>query len=229
MTGLDTFKATLVELASERTRSMTPEEFNYHYKVGELEWIRLHYDVYDEYQSAKERLEMIAVETDGVFGPSPLQPDTNGLFVFPSDFLHLLSVSVKVAFKNEPCHEDGTLSDWIRATDDKDSQMELGQADYYSRYAPFFPNLKYRQRKKRIQVFAGESQATLCKIAYLQRPIPASINPDGTSNTNPVWDDEEVYEIVKWTVASYLEKLESQRAQSLLALQNIVNQTSKTS
>ena len=81
MTGLDTFKAVLVELASERTRSMTPAEFNHHYKVGELEWIRLHYDVYDEYQAAKERLEMIAVETDGVFGPSPLQPFLMGMMV----------------------------------------------------------------------------------------------------------------------------------------------------
>jgi len=221
---VEVYKAVLAELKHYNTTSMTPAEFNYHIWIATLEYVKNRYWAHEQHQKQIDDLSVIKVVTDGVAGfPAPLVnlgPAVAGqeYVQLPANYLHLLAVSVKVKYKNQPCEVDNTMSGYISATHLKDDFRFTIEDDYYKKPSAEWPNLYYDQRGNRLTFRCGDSIVQDAKIAYLR--LPQRINFDVTNQNNV--DSEfawpQTLEIVKHCVISYLETIKDPRVQSMLPI-----------
>lgn len=235
MTAADTYVAVLAELKAENTTSMTPDEFNYHIKVAQYEYARIRYMAYEQHQRTLDDLRSIHVMTDGISGPAPLvnvgipQPELE-VFVLPTDYMDLLSVRARLRYYGEPCHTDGTLSDYMASKAIQDNRKEAIRHSYYSKPAAR-PDRVYHSLYgagntgggATLRFMAGSSIVDSVIATYLRKPSDITVDGNGNSVLNPQWDDVQMQEIVKWCVASYLEKIESMRTQTYMSLLGITH------
>jgi hypothetical protein len=218
------YKAVLKELKHYNTTSMTPEEFNYHIWVAQLEYVENRYWAHEKHQKQIDDLDVIRIITDGIAGaPSPLPnegADVAGeeYVSLPVDYLHLLAVGVKVKYMGDECNPDGSLSDYIAATPLKDDKRFVATTDYYSLPRPEWPNLYYSQRQKKLVFQAGQSIVQHVKLSYLRYPKRIVFDPSGTANVDSEFSEEQTKAIVKLCVQDYLETIESQRTQGFVAV-----------
>lgn len=224
-TAREAYEAVLHELKHENTTSMTPEEFNYHWPVAELQYLAFRYWAHDQHQKSIDDLRKVKIETDGVGGmPQPLVnqgPDTAGdeFFILPDDYLYLLNVGAVVRYIGEPCLTDGTLSQLTSCTYLSDDREKVVRHDYYQKPSGSYPTLYYKQRGSHITIKAGTSIAQSLTITYLKYPVKAQLDTAGNSVTNPEFDTKQVLEIAKWCTQSYLENIQSYRLQSMALLE----------
>lgn len=222
MTAKEMYRACLTELQYQSTRTMTPEEFNYHIEVGTIEYVKTRYMCYERFQKPIDDLQVLKVQTDGIGGmPPPLLP--NGTVPnaqtlnLPIDYFRLTAVAVVVRYFKEPCKTDGSLSDRIACTPLKDDQWGLIFSDYYKKPAPRFPRLYYTQRNNQFVFLAGLSLVHQVYLSYIRTPVFVKVDDNGESVVDSEFKAEQSYEIVKWTVSSYLEKIEEMRQQTFAA------------
>lgn len=229
MTAAETYKAALTELRKQSTTTMTPREFNYWINVSQKEYIKTRYDSWQQHGKVSDNLRYVHVITDGRSGsPAPLANigiATAGLEVFaaPADYSYLLSVSVIMRYKNEPCKKDGTLSDIMEAVEDKDLRIGTKNASFYDRPAPHPRRVYYSLRQQsptdlRLVFRAGSSIVEKVILSYLRKPATIEINDQGASVSDPDFGDEEMAEIVRRCVLLYTENTEDTRAQSIGSL-----------
>ena len=234
MTGVEVYRAVLAELKHENTTSMTPAEFRHHIKIAQIEYMNLRYMVHEQHQKPIDDLAIWHIETNGVGGnPSPIantgaMAPGEDMFLLPINYAHLLNVEAKVKYVGEPCRTDGTESDWIAAKFVDDSQEKTIRHHHYVKPAPRYPRMRYKSRTnggvQLLQILAGKSIPFLVNVTYLRIPTPISIDDSAANVQSSELSDPQTYEIIKWCVASYLEKIESVRQQSLMMLLGITNQ-----
>lgn len=225
MTATELYKAVLLELNYQETTTMTPEEFNHHIWVAEIEYVKTRYMAYERAQKAIDDLRVLKVTTDGIAGmPNPLLP--NGLVpnaqwvTLPANYLRLTAVAVVAKYFGEPCQKDGTLSEPISCRFLPDDQAHLTTKSYYMKPAAHYPRLYYVQRGNTLVFKAGRSLVQYAIVSYLRYPARIAVDANGQSVVDSEFLDEQNYELVKWCVASYLEKIEEMRMQSLRMMLN---------
>jgi hypothetical protein len=220
MTGLDTYKAVLAELKHENTTSMTPAEFRYHIYVAQIEYVNIRYWAFEQHQKPIDDLRVLHVETNGIDGVAPLAnvgvvaPEQE-VFMLPEDYMHLLAVRARVKYYGEPCFVDGTLSDYIACKFAQDNSINIKKHHYYTKPAPRYPRMYYRQFQNKLRFVCGASVVHDVIAAYLRKPVPISIDDNYVNVTSSELDDPQTLEIVQWCVSSYLEKIESMRTQTI--------------
>ena len=227
MTAEEVYKSVLKELKQEYTTSITPEEFNHHIWVAEIEYVKTRYWAHEQHQKTIDDLRTIKVMTDGIGGmPNPLIASGSALpnsqFVtLPEDYMHLTAVSAIVEYVNEPCKKNGTLSDPIACSFLPDDKEKLVLGDFYSKPKPAFPRLYYSQRGNVLVFKAGSSIVRKVFLNYLRYPKRIAIDVNtGASIQDSEFLDEQTIEIVKWCVHSYLEKIEEMRVQTMALIQS---------
>ena len=227
MTAVETYQAVLHELRYQKTSSMTPTEFNHHYWVGTLEWVKMVRWAYDEHDKSVDDISMIVVATDGV-GTNPALISNTGsvapgseIFLKPSNYFLYLSAAVQVKYYSEKCQTNGTLSSFISATKlDKNSKHEV-ESNKYTRSKPVPGRLYLEDLNNVFRVKAGSSIAEKLLLTYIKYPQKVAVDPTtGASVTNPEFGDSQMQEIIKWTAASYLENLSNHRLATMTAIQN---------
>jgi hypothetical protein len=225
MTATEIYKAVLQELNYQETTTITPEEFNHHIWVAELEYVKTRYMAYERAQKTIDDLRVLKVTTDGIAGmPTPLLP--NGTIanaqwvVLPENYFRLTAVAVVAKYYGEPCKKDGTLSEPIPCRFLADDQAHLTSKSYYMKPAAQYPRLYYVQRGNTLVFKAGTSLVHYAIINYLRYPARIRVDDNGQSLVDSEFLDEQNYELVKWCVASYLEKIEEMRMQSLRMMLN---------
>jgi hypothetical protein len=231
MTAAQVYENVLSELKREYTSTMTPEEFNTHIHIAQLEWVKVCYTLIDQQQKSNADISAIRVVTDGIGGmpnalPNIGQPIAGReRFVLPSDFLYLLAVAAQVKYYNVPCTKDGTLSPWINAKPLPSDRAYLFN-DYYTRPMAVPDRLYYTQLgsgQGELRFAAGDSIVQFAQLHYLRYPRRILVDDNGDSVQNPEFGEVQCIEIAKWCVASYLEKLEEMRAQSYIQLGQLRN------
>jgi hypothetical protein len=224
VTAIEVYKAVLAELKHYNTTSMTPDEFNYHIWIAELEYVKNRYWAHEQHQKQIDDLSVIKVVTDGVAGfPVPLVNEGPALtgkeyITLPTNYLHLLAVSVRVKYKNVPCETDGTLSDYTAATHLKDDKRFVVHDDYYQKPSAEWPNLYYDQRGNKLTFQCGVSVVQDVMISYLRLPVRITFDITGQNNVASEFEWPQTLEIVKHCVISYLETIKDQRVQSMLPI-----------
>lgn len=231
------YQAVLHELNRSSTISMTPTRFNYHAKVGQLEYLKMRYWAFDKHQKAVDDLQPIIVVTDGIAGsPSPIAntgANTVGSesFAVPKDIagldqeLFLLQVHFLLTYQGNPCHDDGAVSEPIVAryrthNVDRRNAYQRGNDDKL-----FY--LFHGNRLRRAEKGKSLSVATSCIMSYLRYPREITVDADGASLTDPELGTSQNMDIVKWVAASYLETIESLRQRTIAEVQGrtFVHQT----
>lgn len=224
VTSEQVYKAVLKELKHYNTTSMTPDEFNYHIWVGQLEYVKKRYWAHEQHQKQIDDLDIIRIITDGIAGnPIPLPNEGANVagqeyITLPEDFMYLLAVGVKVQYQGDECQPDGSLSDYISATPLKDDKRFVATTDYYSLPRPEWPNLYYTQRGGKMVFKAGDSIVQHVLLSYLRYPIRIVFDPTGAGHVDSEFNEQQTNEIVKETVEKYLETIESRRTQSFIGV-----------
>lgn len=227
MTGREVYEAFLHELKHEHTTSATPDEFNHHIWRGEMEYCMNRYFAQDQHQKTIDDLAFITIETNGIAGmPAPLANQGQNIagqewFAMPEDLMILLNVSIRSQIFDDPCVPDGTLSKFTVAHYLSADREKTVHESYYSKPSHEYPCLYYKIRQRNILPKVGNSIAQECVITYLQYPdkIEVDVNT-GDSITDSPFGDSQTMEIVRWAVWSYLETIESMRAQSMALIEN---------
>lgn len=219
VTAEEIYKGLLAELRYFETTSVSPKEFNYHIWRGMLQWIRNRYWSTGNHQAEKDDLDVLKIVTDGWAGsPSPLtnlggnQPYID----LPDDYLHLLSVGVRVRFKNVPCQIDGQLSEYVPSTPLKeDERFAVGQ-DYYKLPQAIWPDIYHNHRDRKLTFFVGDSTVEDVIISYYRYPQRIEFNPGGV-NVDSEFAWEQAMQIIRFTAVDLLEKTQNPRWQSMSA------------
>ena len=228
VTSETVYRAILKELKHYNTTSMTPEEFNYHIWIAELEYVKDRYWAHEKHQKQIDDLDVIRVITDGIAG-APIPLPNEGANVagqeyinMPEDYLHLLAVGVKVTYFGEECKADGSQSpDHIAATPLKDDKRYVAETDYYSLPRAEWPNLYYTQRLGKMVFRAGQSIVNEVKLSYLRYPLRIVFDPlDSSNNVDSEFGEAQTNEIVELCVESYLETIESRRTSSFVGIKD---------
>lgn len=224
VSSTEVYKAVLKELKHYNTTSMTPEEFNYHIWIGQLEYVKNRYWAHEQHQKQIDDLDRIHIVTDGIAGnPGPLLNEGSAVageeyVTLPGNLLYLLAVGVKVKYMNEPCKADGALSDYIAAKHLKDDERYMIDRAYYRKPKPEWPRLYYTQRNRVLVFAAGDSIVQHVRLAYLRYPVRIVFDPTGANHVDSEFDWGQTHEIIKHTVMSYLEIIESPRTQSYIGV-----------
>ena len=224
VTATEVYKAVLAELKHYNTTSMTPDEFNYHIWIAELEYVKNRYRAHEQHQKQIDDLSVIKVVTDGVASyPNPLVNEGPAVagkeyVTLPTDYLHLLAVSVRVRYKGVPCKTDNTLSDYTAATHLKDDLRYVVGDDYYKKPIAEWPNLYYDQRGNKLTFNCGSSVVQDVMIAYLRVPQRIFFDVAGVNHVDSEFAWPQTLEIVKHCVISYLETIRDPRVQSMLPI-----------
>jgi len=222
--AIDVYKAVLAELKHYNTTSMTPDEFNYHIWISELEYVKNRYWAHEQHQKSIDDLSVIKVVTDGIAGyPAPINnagPNIAGqeFINLPADYLYLLAVAVQTKMYNVPCVTNGTVSDYIACTHLKDDKRYVVTDDYYQKPIAEWPNLYYDQRGTKLTFNCGDSIVQKVKLAYLRLPARITFDPTGQNSINSEFEWPQVLEIVKHCTISYLETIKDPRMQSMLPI-----------
>lgn len=221
----EVYQAVLAELKHYNTTSLTPQEFNYHIWIAELEYVKNRYWAYEQHQKQIDDLDILRVVTDGVAGsPAPLPNEGANVagqefITLPENYLHLLAVSARAKYYDVPCQTDGTLSGFIACTHLKDDMRYVVMDDYYRKPLAVWPRLYYDQRERKLAFLAGKSIVQDVQIVYLRYPKRIEFdvqNPSGGVGSEFHW--EQTLEIVKHCTISYLETIKDPRLQSMLAV-----------
>lgn len=216
-TATEVYKAVLEELLHYNTTSMSPEQFNYRIWDAELTYVTNRYWAHEQHQKSIDDLDVIKVVTDGVAGfPAPLValgPGTAGTeyIELPEDYLHLTAVSAKVKYKNVPCQEDGSLSNYIACTPLKDDKRWAVDDDFYQEPIAEWPNLYYDQRGKKMTFRAGDSIVQSVMLAYLRYPKRIFFDVNNVAHVDSEFTWKQTIEIVKLCAQIYIEAIESPR------------------
>ena len=149
---------------------------------------------------------------------------SKGYVTLPQDYLYLLSVGAVCIYYGHPCKKDGTPSKVIAATYLPDDRLQLINDDYYSSPMAEFPRLYYDRRGNVLVFHAGTSALKEVHLSYLRYPTRVEVDDQGNDVSNCEFGQMQANEIVKWCVASYLEKIEEQRQQSALMLLGMQDQ-----
>jgi len=217
-TARETYEAVLNELNYHSTKSMTPDEFNYHANIAQLEYMKTRYWAHQQHQKSIDDLRFVMVETDGIGNmPNPLvftNTSTGSYVTLPDDYLILTKVAIIGEYKNVPCIKDGTISPPTAATTLSDDRDYVISDNTYTSPLLRFPRAYYKQRDNVIVAKIGDSIPLTAIIGYIRKPVRIEVDQLGNSVTDPEFDDMQVSEIVKWTRASFLEQIESMRAQT---------------
>ena len=234
-TAAELYDQVLDLLRYEETSSMTPDEFNRHYNIAQLEYIKTRHWAWDRHQKTLDDLDKIKVITNGLAGfPTPLQNVGNNVageevFELPADYFRMLSVGVKFCYIGDPCIADNTISDWTAAVPTPEDRDKMLSQDYYS--APYheWPNIFYQQYDRKLFIKMGKSIAKELLISYLRYPTVMEVDANGEDLPVPTvstFEIEQSDEIAKWCVHSYLEKLQELRMQTMqLILGKAFNQS----
>lgn len=216
-TGREIYEAVLEELNRSNTMSMEPNEFNHHAKVGMLEWIKLRYWAFDQHQKSIDDLDPIIVISNPMFPVYTVQGAER--WETPSALLYLLRVKMEQEYQGDNCFPDGYKLPFQAA---RYRTHNLGN-NAYNKPSP--KQLYYLQAGGQL-IRIGEPNATTkvtnAIIHYLRYPVFPSVDSSGESASNSEFGIMQNMEIVKWITASYLEKIESLRTQSQLAIQGQV-------
>ena len=230
MTAQEVYKGVLAELRKEETTSMTPEEFNYHAFIGQLEYVKTRYWGFDRHQKAIDDLQQLIVVTDGLFGnPLPLnnlglsEPGQEG-FALPYDsmtgegYLYMLQGKASVIYKGHPCVSDaspGTV--YLRY-----KQHNINTANVYDNQSEDYVHYYLESGYIRIEPgFPGHVSQLI--IRYLRYPARILVDETtGESVSNPELNDMATLEVIKWITHSFLETIESYRLQTMEAIQGKV-------
>ena len=218
------YKAVLAELKHYNTTSMTPDEFNYHIWIAELEYVKNRYWAHEQHQKQIDDLSVIKVVTDGVAGyPMPLLnegPQLPGMeyVTLKADHLFLLAVSVQVKYFGVPCKTDGSLSPYTAATHLKDDKRFAVSEDYYQKPIAEWPNLYYDQRGNKLTFNCGNSVVQSVQIAYLREPTRIVFDVTSAAHVGSEFSWSQTLEIVKHCVISYLETIKDPRVQSMIGV-----------
>lgn len=224
VTSTDVYKAVLAELKHYNTTSMTPDEFNYHIWIAELEYVKNRYWAHEQHQKSIDDLSVIKVVTDGVAGyPNPLPnqgPSVAGkeYITLPVNYLHLLAVSVQLKLINVPCIANNTISEYTAATHLKDDQRFVVQQDYYKKPSYEWPNLYYDQRGNKLTFHCGDSIVQNVMISYLRLPARIFFDISNVAHVSSEFEWPQTLEIVKHCVISYLETIKDPRVQTMLPI-----------
>jgi hypothetical protein len=231
-TANEMFVGFLNVLNRQNTLGADPHEFNYHVKVGQVEYLKMRYWAFERHQKSLDDLEKITVITNGIAGaPSPIGNAGAAVagseyFPLPANILglnekiYLLKVRFKLQYKGNACQVENSASRWITA---RLASHNRDERNVYVRDND--EKLYYHQTGGNIIRHAefSSSVATHALLHYLRMPREITVDPiTGLSVTNPELGPIQNTEIVKWTVASYLEKIESYRHQSMLQVQGLV-------
>lgn len=224
VTATEVYKAVLAELKHYNTTSMTPDEFNYHIWIAELEYVKNRYWAHEQHQKSIDDLSVIKVVTDGVAGfPAPLpnegpaQPGKEYI-TLPANYLHLLAVAVSVKYNNVPCKTNGAISPYTAATHLKDDQRYAIGEDYYKVPIAEWPNLYYDQRGNKLTFNCGTSIVQSVQLAYLRVPQRIVFDEVGGNHVDSEFAWPQTLEIVKHCVISYLETTSNPRVQSMIGV-----------
>jgi hypothetical protein len=223
MTAVEEYEACLQELEYQQTASMTPDEFNHHYKIAQYEWIKTRFAAYEQNTKAIEDLQVAKVVTDGLAGqPAPLQNAGQNIagreyFILPTDLLFITNVRGRVIYNGMPCpqpfEKDGKISDFINSEFLSDDQVGITNYNKYTSPLAKWPRMKYTRRDNKMLFQAGKSIVFEVELTYIKEPLPARVdyvNNVLVSLNNSIWKEAQQREIIKWTVLNYLGKIEEQ-------------------
>lgn len=219
--GKEVYQAVLQEINKANTRSMTPEEFNYHVKIGQLEWLKMRYWGFDKHQKTISDLQPIILISDlsvvGIIEDGQVVGLSED-FVLPDDYLYTLQVKFKCHYLEDDCYEDGTffgnLVAKYRLHNLSDNPYHKGnnQKIYYQEWGGNIRRIKGDDTIKAIN----------CNLSYLRYPANIEVDTAGENVQASEFGTMQNIEIAKWTAASYLENIESMRTRSMLAIQGQV-------
>jgi hypothetical protein len=137
MTPLDAYRDILRELDKYESPTFTPVDFNYFYNKAVSQYIDSNYLRIDLIVKDSEDLASFIVPATG------LTIDSDGVMEMPSDFRHLLSLKIKVRFKqNIGRYKKYSASDSSTIYEFWPERMKSGQKGFRNRSAYGKPNFR---------------------------------------------------------------------------------------
>ena len=218
MTATEFYINLLQELRSHHTTTLTPIEFNHLIESSMYQWVQTRFYAFEQHQKHIDDLEQIVVVTNGAGGmPNPLNnlgelipgkeyfiPNNS---IQNNDKLFLINVRFLMT-ANQNCTE-------------KYEDAQLKKTDFMTNKnaydKPSNTNIYYQQRGGKIFRYdLGQSNrvAKNAIITYLRKPIIPLLDANGNGIVDPEFNDMVCTEIIKFTVATYLERITSQRQRS---------------
>lgn len=237
-TAEDMYRACLDELNRTRTIGLKPDRFNYHVNVAFFEWLKLRYWAFDRHQKAIDDLGLLTNVTDGVAGNPPPIPNTGltapggEVFDVPADIMGLeesmfiLQVWFTPVYHGSNCYPEGHVGRPVVAEYYTHNRHSRNPYNRSSEERFFW--LMNAGRIRRVVTGTEGAMAQDCVLHYLRYPRKITVDPaTGLGTGEPELGPSQNAEIVKWTVASYLENIESLRTRTMMEIQGstFVHQT----
>lgn len=226
------YREFLRRIRLQKTVVVTPENFNRIINIAMLEWIKSKLPLHQFNQKRVEDLQILHVDTDGVFYPLITTKGNSGgnemLFRYPtfsqSDYpslLHGINAMFKINYVSSPCHSDG-VSGFLPGKYLKANNRSSAVTNTYTRANDEFVYFEIISDYVRIMTGknTGISSSTghSMKLEYYRYPNEICYDTDPLKCNDSEFSPSSNSEIIDLAVVAYLENHENKRLESFIAV-----------
>ena len=219
------YKYFLDGIKKETTSTVPPERYLRVINEALTNWVRDRANEADDSQKRMDDLNKLVIERIITTTQDPLHPTTpiiaENEFTLPVDYLRLLSVSVRLRYKDNYCYPDGMLSDWLPCKYYIFDKKGMSYRNPYRK--PSDSRVYYQLKENKINFIQGTSDVEEVDFIYIRYPKEIEVIVNPTDFYDDI-QDVQIHEVIDIAVRMYIERIKDPRYQSFLMEERIKSQ-----